>query len=120
MNLIAKRVRAFWDPSAWIMIAIGIILFSIRVPFAPGGFIDFPAAFTVFQTGGLMFAVFGMQLMASMAFWPDLNFGAVLQSAVEGSTAAALIVMGLLVFNGLCVVGFAYWLTSALGMAAAK
>lgn len=110
-----SRVRAFWDPSAWFMIVLGLLLFSLRIPLPQDGWVNLPVAMTVLQTGGLMFALFGMQLMASMAFWPSLSFGDLLKQVSEGSTSAALVLLGLFMFNGLCVIGFALWITSALG-----
>lgn len=120
MKGFVSRISAFWDPSAWILIALGIGLFSIRLPLEKLGVFDLPAAFTVLQTGGLMFAVFGMQLMASRAFWPSLSFSDAMRGVAEGQTSSALVVFGLLVFNGLCTIGFSYWLTAALGMASAR
>lgn len=115
MKKIVTRFRAFYDINAWFLIALGILLFSLRVQFEPGGWVNLPVAFTVLQTGGLMFSLFGIQLMASMAFWPNINLNELLENATRGQMSSAVVVAGLLVFNGLSVIGFAMWLTSALG-----
>lgn len=115
MKSISNRLRAFADVNAWVLIMLGLILFSARVQFAPGGWVNLPVAFTVLQTGGLMFALFGMQMMASMVFWPKMNVTSMLEKAEAGELASAAVLLGLLVFNGLSIVGFSVWLTSALG-----
>lgn len=115
MKNFSVRLRAFYDFNAWLLVLLGILLFSARVQFEPGGWINLPVAFTVFQTGGLMFSLFGLQLMASMAFWPSINLSELLENAKQGQMSSALVVAGLLVFNGLSIIGFSVWLTSALG-----
>lgn len=115
MKLLANRLRGFLSPDAWVLIALGLLLFSARVQFAPDGWVNLPMAFTVLQTGGLMFSVFGLQMMASMAIWPSIRVDDLLVKVGDGQSASAYVLLGLLVFNGLCVVGFTYWLTTALG-----
>lgn len=115
MKSISLRLRAFASLSSWAMILLGLALFAMRIPFSPDGFINLPMAFTVLQTGGLMFAVFGLQMMASMAVWPSIHLDELLSKVAEGQTAPAYVILGLLVFNGLSIVGFSYWLTTALG-----
>lgn len=121
MDPFLKRIRAFWDPSAWILIAIGIATFSVRVTLPDTPWVNLPAAITVFQTGGLVFALYGIQMMVSMAMWPDLNYTHLLQEVFESKNqAAGQLLLGLFIFNGLGTIGFCYWVTSALGMAAAR
>lgn len=120
LKSIAKRLRAFWDPSAWFLIVLGLFIFSLRIPLPADGLINLPMAFTVFQTAGLMFALYGMQLMASMAVWPDLSFRELLKGVADGNSAAGRLLLGLLIFNGLGTIGLCYWITSALGMASAR
>lgn len=115
MKSIANRLKAFSSASAWVMILLGLALFSLRIPFSPDGWVNLPMAFTVLQTGGLMFAVFGLQMMASMAVWPTIHLDELLAKVSEGHTASAYVILGLLIFNGLSIVGFSYWLTTALG-----
>ena len=115
MNALHKRYKPFINLSAWILIFVGLILFSLRVQFQPGGWINLPIAFTVFQTAGLMFALFGLQLMASLSLWPDINVRMLMLDVLKGNVAAGLVLLGLLLFNGISLVAIALWLTSALG-----
>ena len=118
MKMVLKRLEGLYDPSAWLLIVLGLLLFSTRVQFTPNGWVNLPVAFTILQTGGLMFSLFGMQLMASMTFWPDLSFRALLKDVHDGKTSAAILLAGLLVFNGLSILGFSIWLANALGVGA--
>jgi len=120
MKSIAKRAWiAFAHPEAWILIILGMTMFSIHTPLADTALVNFPYAATVFQTAGLMFSVFGFQIMASLFMWPTLSFPALLRAIGEDkNVAAGLAVMGLLVFNGLCMIAFTVWLSGTLSMGA--
>jgi hypothetical protein len=124
MKSIAKRFwRAFGNPEAWILVLIGLLMFSVRTPLPDSSFINLPFAATVIQTAGLMFALFGFQIMASMLMWPTLSFPGMIKLATDpyqngASTGAALIIFGLLVFNGLCMVAFTIWLSGSLSIGA--
>lgn len=126
MKLISKaiaRLRPLIDPMSWFLIVAGLLVFTMRIPLPADGPVNFPMAVTVFQTGGLIFAVYGMQMLASMVFWPDLKVKRLLEevfyeregSKPGGNNAAATVLLGLLLFNGLACIGFCYWLTTALG-----
>ena len=112
----SSRVRAFHNLDAWILIGIGLAVFSLRVQFSPGGWINLPILFTVMQTGGLMFAIAGFELIISLAIWPTVNLGQLLKQVIEEENmAAGLVILGLFLFNGLGMVATVMWLTSALG-----
>jgi hypothetical protein len=119
MKLIAKaaaRLRPLFDPMSWFLILAGLFAFSIRLPLPADEFVNLPMALTIFQTGGLIFAIYGMQMQASMVFWPNLKVSVLLDEVLkENNTAAGTVLLGLLVFNGLACIGFCYWLTTALG-----
>lgn len=105
-----------FDLHAWVFIAIGILAFASHFPLEDTYLVNFPAAVTVLQTAGLMFSIFGIQMLGSQIFWPQLSMSVLMTEVIEeNNTAAGLVIFGLLVFNGLSVIGFAIWLTHALG-----
>lgn len=128
-----KKFQPFIDVNSWILIIIGLVIFSLRVQFTPGGWINLPVMFTVLQTAGLMLTIAGIQIMASRAFWPSLSLGDLLliikgeyirknEQEMSWKTrpdpngvGAGLVIAGLLIFNGLCMLASVMWLTSALG-----
>lgn len=110
------RLAALFDLNAWAMILLGLVLFASRVQLTNLGWVNLPVAFTVLQTAGLMFCLFGLQIMASCIFWPSIKVSKLLEEVeMHRNTAAGLVILGLLTFNGLATIGFAIWLTSALG-----
>lgn len=120
MKLISSalaRLRPLVDPMSWFLIVSGLLVFSVRIPLPEDGWLNLPMALTIFQTGGLIFAVYGMQMLASLVFWPDIKVGRLLDEVLSGrsGTAAAGVLLGLLIFNGLATIAFCYWLTTALG-----
>lgn len=111
-----KRAFALLDSGAWLLIALGLLMFAARIPLTTMGFVNLPVAMTVLQTAGLMFTIAGIQVMISMLVWPSLKFGELCTQAIrEKSVASALIILGLMVFNGLATVAFVLWLASAMG-----
>lgn len=138
-----ERLKAFLDTGAWSLVLIGLILFVARIPLAPGGFINLPVAATVVQTAGLMFTIAGLQIFVSKMVWPDLSFTALIAALnvpqlviqptigiqVQGEAqaelfddgprhsplSAAIILAGLMVYNGLSTIAFVWWLSSAMG-----
>lgn len=110
------RAQPFTDMNSWILIILGLVIFALRVQFAPGGWINLPVIFTVIQSMGLMLFIAGIQMMISRAFWPILKLSQLIVEVIEeGNSGAGLIILGLLAFNGLSMIASVMWLTSALG-----
>lgn len=109
------RMQPFLNVHSWAMVIVGLAIFSLRIEFEPGGWVNLPVAFTILQTAALMFSVFGLQSMASMAVWPQIRIDDAIDQIARGNTAAGQAILGLLIFNGLSVFAFVMWLTSAIG-----
>lgn len=111
-----SRLKALHDPGALFLIVLGLVLFALRLPFAADGFLNMPVIATVIQTAGLMFTIAGFQVVISRLVWPGLSFTALTkQAAYNSNMSAALVVLGLFLYNGLSTVAFVIWLSSALG-----
>lgn len=111
----SKLLKPFYNPSAWILIILGAVLFAGRARFAPGGWADLPELATFIELVGGLFILLGFQLMASMLFWPDTRTAELLGLVANAnSVAAAIVLAGLKVFNGLSIIGFAIWLALAM------
>ena len=109
-----KLLKPFWNPSAWVMIVLGAILFMLRVQFAPEGWVNLPELATLIELVGGLFIITGFQVMVSMLFWPDVSLASLLVEVRSGNVAAAVVVLGLKVFNGLSIIAFAIWLALSL------
>jgi hypothetical protein len=107
-------IRPLYNPSAWAMIVIGSLLFMARIPLQPSGFINLPELATLIELVGGLFIITGFQVMVSMLFWPGTAVTGLLLLVKEGNEAAAIVVCGLKIFNGLSIVGFAIWLALSL------
>lgn len=114
LSHLTVRLKAMVNSGAWILIIIGLLLFAARLPVSADSWINLPVAITMIQTAGLMFTLFGLQIMASMMVWPQLDVSELLDLIRSNSTAAGLALLGILVFNGLCIVGFTIWVSSAM------
>lgn len=110
-----SRLKAFIDLNALILIFAGLFTFSLRIQFTPGGFVNLPVAFTIFQTAGLMMFLAGVQLIISRLLWPSISFTALLQKVDNNELASAVVLLGIFVFNGLGLIGTTIWLSLALG-----
>lgn len=109
------RLKALINSGAWLLIVIGLLLFSMNIPLSNTGWINWPVAATVFQTGGLVFMLCGFTIIASIVVWPQIKVGDLLVLIRDGNVAAALVVLGLLIFDGLIIIAFVLWLAGALG-----
>lgn len=114
MHALMRLARPFWNPAAWVMIVFGALLFMMRVQFTAMGWVNLPELATLIELVGGMFIITGFQIMSSMLFWPTANVDAMLGWVQRGNTAAAIVLCGLKIFNGLCVIGFAIWLSLSL------
>lgn len=114
MSQLLSFVRPFYNPAAWIMILIGAVLFMLRVPLASSAFLNLPELATLIELVGGLFIITGFQVMVSMLFWPNTPADKLLGLVYHDNVAAAVVLMGLKIFNGLCVIGFAIWLALSL------
>jgi hypothetical protein len=121
MSAVFKYIRAYLNGTAWTLMLLGLALFAMRLPVPEGILFNFPQIVTIVQTAGLVFFLFGLQIIVSIAFWPDVDVGALMNAVLrEDSKSAALSLMGLFIFNGLTFIGCVMWLTSAIGAMSAR
>ena len=115
----AKEVKDFFKSMAdwrgWGFVAFGVMLFCARVPMPSTDYINLPYALTILQMAGLMFAIYGLQMVASMVFWPQVRVKELMTEVRKGNTSAGLVLAGLLFFNGVSVIAFVMWVSSSLG-----
>lgn len=110
-----KLLKPFWNPSAWVMIFVGALLFMMRVQFQPEGFVNLPELATLIELVGGLFIITGFQVMVSMLFWPATIVDNLMNKvAFDNNVAAAVVLCGLKVFNGLSLIAFAIWLALSL------
>lgn len=114
MKYINKFLKPFWNPTAWIMIVVGAILFVGRAQFTPEAWVNLPELATLIELVGGLFIITGFQVMVSMLFWPDTSVTYLLMLVRDGNTAAGVVLLGLKLFNGLSIIGFAIWLALAM------
>lgn len=116
MQFLKSRALALVDSGAWLMIVLGLLLFSSRVQFSADGWVNLPIAASFLQIAGGIFVLFGLQIMASIIMWPTLNTETLYADVREGKTASAYVLLGMLIFNGLCMIGFVIWLNASLSI----
>lgn len=116
------RLRAILNLDAWVMILIGLVLFGACTPLqASAGGVNLPLLATVLQLSGFMFTMAGLQVMLSLLVWPQVSVAELLQHAVQqGDFAAGVILLGLFIYNGLCMIAFVLWVgATAFGVGVA-
>jgi hypothetical protein len=96
------------------MVATGVTLYASHAQFASNRFFNLPELATMVELVGGMLVILGMQRIASNVLWPETTTQKLLDGAEAGSIPSAIVLAGLKVFNGLCVIGFAVWLVFAL------
>lgn len=114
-KFLTSRFRAFSNFEAWFMIVVGLVLFTMRVPFDDKGWVHLPMAVTVFQTAGLMFMLCGLQIFISILMWPNVRLKELLEQAEHGHLSAGVAAAGLMLFNGLSLVAQVIWLIYGTG-----
>lgn len=102
--------KAFGDINAWILLVVGCLLFAARTPFSSDGWINLPILATVVQLAGGVFILCAFGIFSSMIFWSNLRMADLMDEVKAENKAAAMVVLGLLLFNGLSLIGFAIWL----------
>lgn len=112
-----NRYRAFLDSGAWILLILGVVLFSLRTPFASGGFVNLPELATVLQGLGLVFSFAGLSIMVSILMFPQVSVGELWRGVTEReSVASAIALVGVLLFNGVLILGCVTWAAQALSL----
>lgn len=112
------RLRALCNLDAWLLITLGLLLFGAHAPLRAGGPLNLPLLATLLQLAAFMFTVAGLQVLLSLLVWPQLNVRELLQHAVQASDlSAAVVILGLLLFNGLSMIAFVLWLGATYGNA---
>lgn len=109
MNNFVKGLTAFFSPLAWVLIVVGSMLLSSRIP-AGEGFMNLPELVTVLQLAGGIFVLCGFGMIASQVFWPQVRTAELMVQVRQGNVAAAVVLVGLKVFCGLSLVAFSLWL----------
>jgi hypothetical protein len=104
-----KGLAAFFSPLAWVLIIVGSMLLSSRLP-TSSGWINLPELVTVLQLAGGIFVLCGFGMISSQVFWPQVSTGELMMQVRSGNTAAAVVLAGLKVFNGMALIAFAVWL----------
>lgn len=106
-------LKPLFDPAAWLMICLGSVLFAGRLPVAADHWANLPVLVTLLQIAGGIFIICGFALVNSRLFWTKLKYDSLMSMIRSGNLAAAYVLCGLKIFNGLSIIGFAIWL--ALG-----
>lgn len=114
MKDFVSGIKAFFNPLAWVLLVAGSLLLSSRVPASADLFVNLPELVTVLQLAGGLFVICGFGMIASQVFWPQVKMANLMAQVETGSVAAALVVLGLKLFSGLCVLGFAVWLAQTV------
>ena len=105
--------RAIFDKSALTLIFIGGLLFAGHVPLDDGAYVNLPFLETAIQTCGGMLILSGFALISGRLFWPDTLTKDLMLQVNAGNIAAAIVLAGLKIFNGLSIIGFAIWFALA-------
>lgn len=117
-NFIQTRLKAFLSLDVWFLILLGSVLYSSRIPLPAEGWVNLPVLISLIQTVGLMFMLCGCQILMSILMWPDVKLSDLLESAKNGSLAASVSIVGLMLFNGLALVASVLWMTGSLSAGA--
>lgn len=111
-----SRYRAFADSGAWVLVILGVVLFSLRTPFSSGGFVNLPEVATVLQGLGLVFTFAGLSIMVSILMFPQISIGVLWRQVIQENVAAAIALVGILLFNGMLILACVTWATQALSL----
>lgn len=108
-------LRIFCDKSALLLITVGALLYTVSVPLPADTWVNLPLLETALQLCGGMFLLFGCNIIASRIFWPGISVRSLMQLVEQGNTAAGMVLLGLKVFNGLSLIGFALFMALSFG-----
>src|SRR5574343_1560243 len=97
---IMKRVRAFFDPTAWLLFAVSLI---------PLAFIDRAMLLTLVQWTAYSLTLVGAAVGLSRLLFPTLDLAAFVTEARKGSVAAGLVVRAVALTLGMLFLGRVLW-----------
>lgn len=110
-----KTFFSLFDKNAWLLIVLGSLLFGARVPLPVETFVNLPFLETAIQICGGMLILSGVALISGQLFWREASTKELFAMVGEGNVAAAVVLAGLKVFNGLALIGFAFWFAMSFG-----
>jgi len=110
-----KTILSLFDKNAWLLILFGSLLFGARIPLPADSFINLPFLETAIQICGGMLILSGVALISGRLFWREASTTSLYAMVEQGNVAAAVVLAGLKVFNGLAIIGFAIWLALSFG-----
>lgn len=113
--MITKFLKVFaplFDLYAWLMLLVGSVLFSARIPLPTESYVNLPVLETLLQITGGLFVICGFSLIVSRLFW-RIKYDVLQVQVLQGNVAAGILLAGLKIFNGLVVLGCAVWLALA-------
>jgi vacuolar-type H+-ATPase subunit I/STV1 len=109
------RMKAFFDPSAWVLIVVGGILLTLRIPVSPDGPVNLPQFITTITLCGGILLIAGFALVVTRLFWSGTSIKDLKDAVSKGNVAAGIELAGLKIFSGLVIIGFAIWLALSYG-----
>lgn len=94
------RLRPFRDPGVVVLLLVSMVPLAI---------LDRAMAITLLQWTLYVLALGGLSILLSMVMVPSLRFWTWAEKASGGSTAAAIVVFGMLLNMGLIFIGVVLW-----------
>lgn len=110
MKQLITGLKSFVSPTAWLLIVVGSMLMSSRIPVSGQLFVNLPELVTALQLAGGILVLCGFGIITSQVFWPQVQMDPLMAEVMKGNVAAAIVVFGLKTFCGLTIIGFAIWL----------
>jgi len=95
-----ERAKALRDRSAWLLIAIGIVVLGLT---------DFALLATLLQWTAFSLVLAGVTIVVSRVTFPTLSLSDLLEKAKAGELPSAVVVAALVLFVGLLFNGIVTW-----------
>jgi hypothetical protein len=103
LNLLARlraRIRPFYDPTAWSMIAICLLISYWLDPVVPKTILSWTINFGIFA---------GLAVIISMHTLPQIDLGAHVKQAEAGNVASGLVVLAVCILVSALVLSITLW-----------
>lgn len=110
-----RKLRAFNNFEAWFLTVLGAVMYTARIPLPADGPVNLPLLVTMVQVAGLMYMLCGLQIFISILMWPNVRLKELLEQAEKGNVAAAVAATGLMLFNGIALIGQVLWIIYGSG-----
>lgn len=94
------RLKAFFDKSAWLLIAVGAIGIAIS---------DLSLLATLWQWSLYAMVAAGFAIQISRAMFPIIKLTEFTEAAKEGNLAAAIVVASIVLFCAFTFIGIVLW-----------